>query len=767
RAKQELETLQNRLHSWQGTVSQRARRFHEVRSELEDQVRKNLSSWRLWIPPDELKRLQDRTDRLDPISKTLAALIPQAEQLEDEVHQIERRAEEGGDPEFGPWLKRRCREWLIALQSIGTDSDRPADVSRDQNVLAETEDEVRLHDQALNWLREAERVLVILGTDLQAAHLRADLPELKSRLYSSGASADWLQQIRSQVQPLQPIASRIKDPPQELQTASTLLTDLRGWSQQLGEMEEQVVNLEQRRHFIAVDWTQAQIDDLNTEAKQLRDHLVQKARDQRDRQIAELTEQMDDMIEACGPQPALQQRLTDLKARSFDRYQIFRDWLSQFDQVRNFFLAIANNNEGSLETRRDDLAQKLRMRLEQVRKLPLSDDVKHKAEALDHDLRRLEKAFGAEELLLALRHRRELEDQIGEITGQAAREMEELSRQLQTIRQQNGELRQLAAEVGVATPDLEQRIAGLDGPEASSLEEARRRSNELTAEMEEIREQFVGRCRKLFDDQLAAIQRSVDVLRQANHPFSISELPIFAPAAGPRESAQAVSASMTLNQQVAQVVKRANAEVEERRRLAEENLARIPLSTLGPEERELAEQLREELASGSWSRARKPLTRLELGSQLVEKCDLFFARLLQEERTARERLDSLRRRLQRFTESQLRHFCPELTDRVTALVYGIPDKPRQWRAVHRQLDIAESLFARVQVQAKRLAAAELDQAVELIEGRLRSSNDAGFRAMAQTLLAEIEAWGQQELPPVNLRLRALDATAQRDPGGLS
>src|SRR6185312_11247826 len=80
RAKQELETLQNRLHSWQGTVSQRARRFHEVRSELEDQVRKNLSSWRLWIPPDELKRLQDRTDRLDPISKTLAALIPQAEQ---------------------------------------------------------------------------------------------------------------------------------------------------------------------------------------------------------------------------------------------------------------------------------------------------------------------------------------------------------------------------------------------------------------------------------------------------------------------------------------------------------------------------------------------------------------------------------------------------------------------------------------------------------------------------------------------------------------
>jgi hypothetical protein len=763
RAKSDLLDLENRLAELESSVPDSAQRFHELRRELKEQVRKNLASWRWRMPDEEFERLSERLRRLSEAAKGLTAQIGRAKQLQSEVRQLEESSQKATGPELGPWLKRRCRDWSIALKHVGTNTDRAAELGPDDVVLDRTETEVRLHAQALDWLRKAEQVLAVLGSDLHAAGLKAELPELEQRLYREGASAEWLQQLRSLVQPLQPLANRVEDPPPELQTVSALLTALRGWSRQLGTLEREVEILEQQRHFAAVEWTTAQIQELVTQAERLRDQLVSQAKREHDQRLAELADQLDDLRQACGPQPALEQRLDELGGQPFDSYQLFRNWLSLLEKVRNSFLAIANNNTGALERRRDLLVRELSGRLDQVRKKPVSDDVKRQAEVTEHELRQVAEAEGAEELLVALRHRRDLEHQVAVLTQQAEEEIAQLSQQLKALQEQNRELQQLAGAAGLAVANLASRILELEGQEAS-LEEARKRATDLVAEMEGTRQAFVERCRALLAERILSIESTVGILRQAGHPFPLSALPALAPAAGPGEAVQALTDAMTLDGQILQAVKRSLRGVERRLKQAAAHLAGIPLTALGAEDRELAEQLREKIAADSRPRARG-LERLGRVSQLVQDCDVLFVRLLQEETRARDRLETLRLQLRRLTERRLRRFCPELADRVTALVYGIPDQPRQWRAVHHQLDVAAALLARVEAQAQRLASQELDRALEVLQRQLRVADDPGSREAARVLLDEVEALGQDDLPPMNLHLRVLNAAALDVPGG--
>ena len=102
----------------------------------------------------------------------------------------------------------------------------------------------------------------------------------------------------------------------------------------------------------------------------------------------------------------------------------------------------------------------------------------------------------------------------------------------------------------------------------------------------------------------------------------------------------------------------------------------------------------------------------------IEKCDRLLGEPHKDEQIARERYAALRGRLQ-DAESEVRGFCPELNERVAALVYGVPQKPRQWQTVRAQLDLAESLQKRAEAQAKRLAAHELDRSASRLRHRRR------------------------------------------------
>ena len=761
RARPELDALEARLRGWEGSVPPRARRFHEVGRELRTQIRGALPFWRPWINDEILERFQERVRRLGEVAEELAPLVAGAERLEAEVRSLEQRFADGGDADLDAWLRQRCRDWLIDLARLGTDCDRAADLHRDRRLLADIEAAVRLHDEAIGQVREAGRVLAVLGANVQAASLAATLPDLRRRLLDGGAIHEWIAEIKRLIQPLRAVADRVEDPPKELRNIGVLLTELHGWSHQLGELASEVEKIEQRHNLYTVDWSDANVQELRAAAEGLRERLLDRARQVRGERLQLLEEQIEDLFQARGHHQELAQQLTQLKARPSDRYQLFRDWLDQFDRVNNRFKALAQTHEGALEERLATLLERLQESLDRLLERPLSDAVRHEAEGLRYDLGRLARVPGIEEILRSLRHGGDIERGIDRLERRAEQEFEEVEKRQSDLTSRNQLLQEEARRLRIKVPDLAPRIAELSqGTAERSLERSRQSASELAAEMEELERQFALRCQERLDRRLADTRRVADVLRQVGRPLPLPPDAAIAAGAAPSAASRAVAEGRRLYLHAMHAARAALLAIQEECEQARRQLAAMDLEALPPGEREDAERLHDELRDGSWLHERDFLERLRLAAELAQKCGLFFDRLLAEQRDARDRLEELKRRLRRFNEEHLHRFCPDLADRVAALVLGVPGRPRQWSALRSQLDLAEELFDRVEAQARRLAAGELDRAAGELKLRLRGAMEPAFRGRVETLLAELGACGQEELPPVTLRLQVLNAVHQ-------
>lgn len=763
KARPELESIQERLRGWQTSIPPRARRFHAVVADLDTETRKAQAPWRLIIGDELLERFRDRARRLGGVAEPLGELIRAAERLSEEVRMLVQRGQDAGSPQVALWLEGKCRDWSILLEHLGTDCDRESDLQRDRHRLDDTESTIRLHDQALSWLQEARRVLSLLGSDLKAAPLQAAVPDLELTLLRGGVSPEWLQQIRTLVQPLKDQANRIQDPPQELKTVSLLLTDLRGWSQQLGEPENRVEQLEQRHRFYAADWNPVDLQELAREAEKLRDQLVARAQELRSRKLDELEAQITDLFQACGHQPDLKARFDELKLRSFDRYQYFREWMKSLARVEELFRSIATNHQGALEKRLTHLLDGLRQGLQELRAQPLSDAIREEINALEYDVQQIARADGAEQMLRGLRRSGDSEKRIGELSRQATKDLEDLSRRQKELLSFHEELQHQARQIGLADlPDLALRIEELNrGAEEPSLERARQLAASLAEEMETSRGRLLQRCRELLDQQLAEIHCSAGVLREVGRPLLLPELPSFSQDAAARDAVQALNAATELGRSVQEAAEQALRYFEEQRQQARGSLAQLRLETLAPGDRETAEQLLLEVDDSSWSAPASLTERLAGLALLIEKSGLLFQQLHQEERSARDRLEDLHRRLKKLGQNQLRQFAPQLTERVEALVHGVPGTPWQWSAVREQLDQAERLLAQVEIQGARMAADQLERAVR----ELRNGSGSAHEPDVRMLLEELERYDHEELPPVILRLKIVNAAQRRAHGG--
>lgn len=753
----EIEAIQERLHGWQSSVPAHARRFHALRSSLEEQTRKLLSRLLVWSGNENLQRLRDRTDRLGTVAEPLAVLIREAEHLAEEVKLLARRARDAGSSEVARGLEQRCRDWSVLLGSLGADCDREPELQRDQLRLRSTEQAIRLHDQSISWLQEARRVLSDLGSDLKAAPLAAALPDLELRLLRDGVTLEWVRELKALVQPLKDAARRLKDPPQELRNVSLLLTDLRGWSRQLKEQEDRVEQLEQRHHFHAADWSPAGLDELARDAEALRDELMSHARALRSRKLAELKDRVEELVQACGPQPELNERMAELETLPFDRYQLYREWAARLKRMEDYFLAIANTHEGALERRLSQLVDELRRGLDALRSQPLSDRVRSEAGVLEHDLRELAQAFGAEPMLRGLGRSGEMQKTLARLARQAREDSEELSRQQEALREGNRDLQVRTREAGLNLPDLAERIEDLaHGRDEPSLERARQLAGDLAAELERQRQELLRWCCSLIDQRTTEVRAAAEALRRSGTLVPLPELPRLPDDAGPGDAVQALKQAEEAGLLLRAAVETALQACEQRRLQARAALQQLRPESLGPEDRETVTQLLQELEDGSWTGAEQPVERFELISQTIEKCDLLFERLDQEERSARSRLEVLRRRLQRYTESQMRRFSPELANRVADLIFGIPPNPSSWRAVQEQLDVADRLLSRIEAHSARLAAEELDRAAAI----LRNGSTRSATPEVRDLLSDLERYSDEELPPVILRTRIANAARQ-------
>ncbi len=758
KARDELNTFTRRLRGWKSAMPDRAARFHTVCAELDSQIQALLERrFAFWISAGELDGLRQRITRLGGIADSLKALALAADNLAKELRALDGRLESEAEL---IWLKALCRDWSIQVKGLASTCDCQDDLLRDEPIFERVQKQLRSHEEALHWLNEARSVLHRLGSNVETATLEADLPRLTRCLEEEGVSEEWLAEIKELLQPLQESARRPRPP--SLQRMGSILAEIRGWTRELGEGQPEAEELRRSHRQMEHEWRAhdlEELEELKRKAEQLLDELLEKARTHRTDKVESLQKLMLGLFRACGHQPEMEDRLSRLMRSSPDRPHLHKDWMGRFDEVREYFQAIANNHEMELERRYEQLAHELKTSIKTLRASPLSDELRRQLGELDNELAKiLDHQRGVEGLLRDLPCLSELQARLRDLDHQAGQDIEHLSQLQKALSVRNANVQREARRFGIELKDLAPRIEDLGrGSDKQTLEHARSSAEALEQQLVGLERRLVMHCRELLDECARAVEAGRDALEQADCPTPPSPSATIADDADPHQAAETVAAWEGLYQTLLEQAKQAVDKYEQRRLELVAELGDISPDSLGPAARADAERLVRELSRDDFSAIEDPLIRLMQLSGLVRQGEGFFERLLREPRRIKERLDRLRGRLRLFKDEQPDARPEELVWRVTDLVYGIPDEPQQWNAVQHQLEYAETLLERLEIQARKQAARQVEHRVKALGEWLDRHAGATSADTVSTLLDEVKRLGAEQPVPAPLR-RRLDST---------
>lgn len=750
----ELQQLQDRLRRMRAAVPDRARHFDKAAAGLQEEMEK--TSRQIRIASGQVELYKERVGQLDRIAAPLSAVIREAQLVEREAHVLETGFQSLSDVETRSWFESLSRRWTSDLQKIGIEIRRMAELEDDRDQVRKLHEEIRFHGIVLEKLGEADKMLSRLDGSGQADELVRELPHLHEQLRKEGATDAWLARLEILVQPLREVAKQAQDPLEELGKIPALVKELQAWSGQSGELHREVDDIDRRHRSLGFSARRPEVEAVVGEARELRERFVQKARALREGKLAELDQEVKMLAAVAGPQPALEEQLRSLRRRQVESPQDHTGWLDTFEEVRKRFRAAAKSQEGTLGEGLARHVEHLQERLRTLRGMPLSSAVRQESENLEDEIRDLTRHKDDGQTLHRLRRTGEIERCIEQLRQQATDGLKELEERENALLAQHAEFQAASGLAGVEVADLSQRIDALGA--SASLDAARKAADSLGSELEALRSDFEARCRKILDERMSEAASISQRLDRIGHPFSPPVPPGLAEGTSPQEAAQAVAAAREVARRVQEAAEQAFRTQEEILQDARSALGQDHSGVLGPDERRAAEARRadidRELADGGG-----PIDRLERRQRLIEACEPLLGRLHQDQRRARELRDALKQRLEN-PEVDLRTFCPELTARVVGLVYGIPENPWHWQMVQEQLSDAESLLSRVESQARRLAAEELDWAVQDLWPGGGDPDDSVF--------AELSRCPSGALPPWPVRQKVLAARDRRSQtrGGL-
>ncbi len=754
----ETAALLEELRTLEGSIPLRAKRFHELLGELREDLGKRSARWSPLVSDGAVAELRQRLGRLQELATDVTELVRAAEGLEQEIVALAGRAAERDDLEISRWVKDRSETWSNRLAGVAAGVGSESELAPDQDRIEEIEDEIRLTFQALYWLGQIDEALELFHDDVPADH-EETRGRLRQELLTNAVTEPWLVAVRQCVTGVKEKAEQENRKPRELRTVGELLPALHRWSAELETLADEVRQLDARHQKIVVeDWATLRPRELLSAAQRLMQALTTRAREIRSRHLDELRDSMAELVAACGEQPALREALAKLEVKELTRPEGHRQWLRDGARLRERMGAIANNHRSDLERRLESRLAELRDALAELSADPLPDAVRERARRVDREAAALAEPGTAEEALRRLDRARGLLEEVTELRRQALSEAEAWRAAQDALARDHAELRAAAERVGLPVRDLGKRLDELHTVDAGteSLEQCQRSAGALGAELAALREEFVDRCRARLAEDLRLAAGLVEVLARIDPDAPPAQLPAIAAGAGPDAAAQAVLDGAELVEALNARAAAAAPILEERRRRAVAELGILEGEDLGPNEREALGNLLEELAEGAPSTAPEDLDRLVAA---LEKVELFTDRREEEKRRVAARLELLRRRLEAFHDENLKALCPWLTERVTALVYGLSDPPPASADVRYQLELAERLFEKLDRQARRLAAHRLDADRHRLAGR---AHDPGSPDAA--LLEELERHGHRSLPPAVLRLKVGRAIARRTEG---
>jgi len=764
KSKPALEEIRAVLAGWNLEVPARAQRFHDLRTDLEKQVEANLGRWFGGDDPDTLSR---QVERLSRLVAPLTSLIRRSEELEKEVLDLRSSVERSPDRELAQRLVTRCVGWQSKLRRLGANAGRESELELDQATLNSVEDEVRDHAQALRLLEEARNLLARLGNKMETATLQADFPQLRQRLLDDGASAAWTADMGRALAPAKAVVDLPpKTPPKTLQQVSALLHTIRRWTRALATGEERASVL-QDQHKIAEaeweDWTEDQIRVHFMAASAMLDELRQTAVRRSAEILALLGARRDQLAGACGPDPELDRTLGELKNADFGEPETYGVWMEEQAELHRRIRDAAGSRLIDLQERIVRKRRELLEALAMLEKEPLFNRVRSEAGGLRLELEDLPdpREQGVEPIFDSLGACDRIARELDGMAEQARNGRRDVQKLCEDLLARNSALQEEARRSGIEAPDLAVRIETLATiAPGASLDDLLSQAESLGHEIRAVERELVARCAVWIEGRLSLLRGRAALLRQAG--VRVEDLPVSFPEnQTPARATDAVVATREAAQGIERQLEELKTALESRSVELLGRLRDLPLKSLRPEVRRDAGDLTRWFEERAWEAATGLDERVRLLLGESTRCDVFLAKLSQEERDARDRTAALRRRLRELNDADLDRFCPEaLVRRVSALIAAIPAEPASWAELAGQIATAEGLIGLLETHARRVLAARLDRAIPDLERQASISRDPEYAQRLRALLDEVAARDDREPVPAGLAAQILMLTSQ-------
>lgn len=758
---QRLDELDEQVQILQSEVPIEAQSFHRQCEGIRRSLREMGSKWIFSRDTEQLHRLETKVEKLAALSGELANLIRSRHDTAERVHRL-RNVAANLDTEEGRQVVQKCDEWIRTLDELGSDVDQNGHLQLDQSKAIDLQNEVHDYTITVDLLAKAETV--VHSTDTPA--VKEGILKSKEEFRNSGPSAQRLAELANLLEPIehqapQPVAPRTKSS----EDLGRLFEEWREWARLLdngldSRLEDSYRRLNQMQSTL--DDTQSLRQELSAELEKLR----QRASSERLSRLKNLRQDVIHFRHACGDSGSMDASLQQLESNPANSFQNYQQWLDQYEDFDRMFSNIAQAREGALL----EYLEKQRIRLEERRQSliagPISSASRLAVSALSGSIGQLRNTSGQMAIRAALRTTEELSEKMAEIEKQARQEVAAFDLRKSALLDKLKDLE--GAATALDRPEVRDRCAALlrqvnqENIQSNDLDQKNILVDSAGKTLDALSQTFVENCCQLLEELFAYCREAHNAVATAceslgrvmpERKFSRMKPQLVAPGDAQRNCQMWIELRESYRGRMTEL----SGPLKQAAREAQGHLQRIMerQGYLSPQQRDQGAELVGDLSVSDSTQVddKDPLSGFTSLATLLDRYKTFIRLVDGGREELQKSLDILKNRLRKFSEDNFSRLFPEAADRVSALVYGI-DPDAVYVETKKPLNLAGKLLDAMELQARRLAAEELERACRDTEVYLRTPGQPRADELRSTL-QEIQEFSPQRLAPSSLRRRLL------------
>ncbi|HLC16813.1 MAG TPA: hypothetical protein VJL89_11380, partial [Thermodesulfovibrionia bacterium] len=458
-------------------------------------------------------------------------------------------------------------------------------------------------------------------------------------------------------------------------------------------------------------------------------------------------------------------------------YQGHREWLNEFERFQTSFKSIAKNYQSDLEEKLEQLVDFLKKERKDLSVTPLHPEVIKEIELFDKKLQNLEGYVSeSEEVFHKIKKSHELKEQLNKLKQKVKEQEDKWNKEIQALSAKNEALSKLNTELlessdfDLALKAQANRIQKLREMVLQNnkiaWEEARQKIAAIEQEHEQLEKNIKKRCEQLLEEYSLKFETIRQVLDIANGNLSFDDLPLISDDDSLEDIVQVVRKGKKLQQDVHDKLDKGIENYKKNSQDLLEEIKSINNAAMSPDVHDEIEYLVEELKDVLAVSSDDKIKYFQFLLDAVNKTDDFLKNLKHEEYEVKEKAKLLSDRLRafkfgdgyyryirvRFTGEYGKLALFDLVSRVEAMITGVKERPGAPSVMlKQQLEQAERLFNRIENQAIRLAAQEVDESIKKLKRKMDSSSDRGFLAKGRDLLEKVGNCHEEERLPSRMR----------------